>query len=138
MKEIYQIFDEQFENILEMINQSSFQNCMNISVDLTRISTLAGYNDGILISEVLESVFGQTSPLFQEYDISDAEKDSITTKFHEQICLLSKSYRNDSKGQIYEILKELRSMTTLLQFKCWNTFKRKHPEPKKFLRREML
>lgn len=138
LKDIYQIFDKQFENILAMIDQYRFQNCANISVDLIRISTLSDYKDGILISEVLESVFGQIHPLFQEYEISKDEKDSIIVKLCDQISLLSKSYRKDNKEQTYEILKELRSMTTFLQFKCWNIFKRKHSEPKRFLKKEVI
>ncbi len=121
-----------------MVDQANFKNCSNISVDLIRLSTMAEYKDGIFISEILESIFEQIAPLLEGYDIPKDERTSIIAKLHEQISLLSKSYRNDNKEQIYEILKELRSMTTLLQFKCWNILKRTQSEPKRLVRREVV
>ena len=125
MKDIYQIFDENFKVLIEMTEKMNLLGCMNTSVDLTRIATMADFKDGVLVSETLEGVFTQLGPLMEQYDIPEAERKQIKEKMHQNMILLSQNYKANDKAKLYEILRDLRSLATCFQFKCWNYWERK-------------
>lgn len=125
MKDIYQIFDENFKVLIEMTEKMNLLGCMNTSVDLTRIATMADFKDGVLVSETLEGVFTQLGPLMEQYDIPEAERKQIKEKMHQNMILLSQNYKANDKAKLYEILRDLRSLATFFQFKCWNHLERK-------------
>lgn len=125
MKDMYQIFDESFANLDNLIEKSSYTNCYNIAKDLTRISTLADYKDGILITEVLEKIFNEIEPLLLEYKIPEKDSNALKEELKKYVGLLSQSYKDENKTKVYEILKELRSVATQFQFQCWNILERK-------------
>jgi len=136
MKDVYQIFDESFATILRFLENAQYDNCYKISSDMTRIASVSEFTDGILVSEILESVFSQLSTLFGSYKIDEVGGKLIKDQLKEQISLLSKNYRIDDKNKVYPILRDLRSMVTQFQFKCWNTMSEKvEPEFKRIVRR---
>lgn len=84
---------------------------------MTRIATYADFKQGVLVSEVLEGVFGQVGPLFDMFDVPDNEKKRITKKIGQNIAALSPVYVNDA-AETYKILTELRFTATKFQFHC--------------------
>ncbi len=125
MKDIYQIFDENFKVLIEMTEKMNLVNCMNTALDLTRVSTLADFKDGLFVSETLENVFSQVGPLLDQYNIPEVEGKQIKEKMHQSMILLSQNYKANDKAKLYEILRDLRSVATCFQFKCWNSWERK-------------
>ena len=129
MKDIYQIFDENFETLARFVGKTGFKNCFNIVADLNRISTFSDFRRGVLIAEILEGVFSQIDPLLKQYDIPDTDRKQMEDKISQNIVLLSSTYKNDDKEKLYEILEDLRFTATAFQFKCWNNWKRKKGDP---------
>jgi len=125
MKDLYQIFDESFQAMIALAGKSSYINCFNISVDLTRMSVQSDFKDGIFISEILENIFQQIGPLFDQYKIDEKDVKLIKEQVCEYLVLLSKVYRDEDKTKAYEVLRDLRSMTSQFQFKCWNYLENK-------------
>ena len=125
MKDLFKIFDEHIETINKLVEEPNFLGCETIATDLITISVMSDFGDGILIGEVLEAVFSQISPLFVRFEISEKEQNAIKNKVKEQITLIGKSYNKEDKRNLYEALKNLRSLVTEFQFKCWKTIKRK-------------
>ena len=54
MKSIFDVFNEGFEEITRMVGQGNYKGSFVYSSNLTLFSTLLDYEDGILISELLE------------------------------------------------------------------------------------
>jgi len=125
MKDIYQIFDENFKVLIEMTEKMNLVNCMNTALDLTRVSALADFKDGLFVSETLENVFSQVGPLLDQYNIPEEDRKQIKEKMYQSMILLSQNYKADDKVKLYEILRDLRSHATCFQFKCWNYWERK-------------
>ena len=66
MKSIFDVFNEGFEEITRMVEQGNYKGSFVYSSNLTLFSTLLDYEDGILISELLEGVFSQVGPFAEE------------------------------------------------------------------------
>ena len=71
MKDVFDVFDEGFEEITRMVGQGNYKGPFVFSSNLTLFSTLLVYEDGILISEILEGVFSQVGPFAEELDAKD-------------------------------------------------------------------
>ncbi|MGH2574311.1 MAG: hypothetical protein ACRD92_08950 [Nitrosopumilaceae archaeon] len=138
MKDVYQIFDESLNTIRQFIEAYKFDNCTTIASELIHVTSMADYKDGIFISEILETIFSNISSLFGSYEINDDDRKLIKEQLKDQMGLLLKSYRDEDKAKIYHIVRDMRSMATQFQFKCWNMMTEKsEPEIKRFVRRQM-
>jgi len=120
MKDIYQIFDENFKSLIEMTERMELLNCRNTSLDLIRVASLADFKDGVFIIESLESIYTQVGPLLDQYDVPESDRKQIKDQLYQSIVLLSQNYKGNDKAKLYEILRDLRSFATNFQFKCWN------------------
>ena len=135
MKDVYQIFDENLNTMKQFVEEYKFANCTKIASELIRIASFSDFKDGIMISEMLEAIFSQLTPLFLNYNISDVEIKSIRIELIKQIDLLSKSYKNTDLSKIYQILRDARVLVTQFQFKCWDLMEEKlQPDTKRFAR----
>ena len=68
MREIFNVYNEGFEEIARMVGQGNYKGAFVASANLTLFSTLLDYDDGILVSEVLEGVFSQVGPLAEDLE----------------------------------------------------------------------
>jgi len=123
MKDLFQVFDENFDMIQRLLDQQNLAGCSSISTDLITISRMSNFEDGVFIGEVFESVFDQVSPLFDQYEIKAEDRDSMMQSFKEQVALTQKLYKDQDKTELYNSLKKLRNVATEFQFKCWRTMK---------------
>jgi hypothetical protein len=96
---------------------------------------MSDFRDGVLISEVFESVFDQIAPLFDQYEVSEEDRSVIKEKVKEQVAIVAKSYGIENKIELYEALKNLRVVATDFQFKC---FKMMKPKPETEARRIIM
>lgn len=138
MKDILQIFDESLMTIHKLIVDKNYEGSSGISTDLITVSVMSDFRDGVMIGEVFEGVFDQISPLFQEFEIDAEARTSITKQIADQVTLVGKSYKDENKERLYDALRNLRSIATQFQFKCFHTMKAKaemEPERVRFRRR---
>ena len=119
MKDIYQILDEGFQS-LSRLDEVSFNNCLHIAVDLTRVATYSDFKRGVLITEVLEGVFDQVGSLFEQYSVPKEDEKQIKDKIRQNIASLSSVYKNNDEAQLFKILADLRFAATSFQFHCYN------------------
>jgi hypothetical protein len=126
MKEIFQIFDESLMTIQKLINDKNYAGSSGISTDLITISVMSDFRDGIIIGEVFEGVFDQINQLFQGFKIDAESHTSIAKQIADQVTSVHKSYRDENKEGLYDALRDLRSIATQFQFKCFRTMKAKH------------
>ena len=125
MKDILEIFDQHFERINMLLEERNFLGCKRIATDLITISVMSDFGDGIFVGEVFEGVFDQISPLFKHFEVSEEEKNDMKNHVKEQVALIAKSFSKKDKRDLYETLKNLRSLVTKFQFKCWHMIKPK-------------
>lgn len=138
MKNLFQIFDENFEVIKRLVDQDNLSGCSSIATDLITISVMSKFGDGVLIGEIFEGVFDQIGPLFNRFEISEDEGNAAKEKIKEQVKLVAEAYKHEDKKELYEALKNLRTVATELQFKCANIMKRKtEGEESRHLRQRM-
>lgn len=116
MKSIFDVFNEGFEEITLMVGQGNYKGSFVYSSNLTLFSTLLDYEDGILISELLEGVFSQVGPFAEE--LNPEEIGSINEQLAAQMKIIAGSYRAEDKTILYQALRDLRSIATKFQIKC--------------------
>lgn len=116
MKSIFDVFNEGFEEITRMVEQGNYKGSFVYSSNLTLFSTLLDYEDGILISELLEGVFSQVGPFAEE--LNPEEIRSINEQLAAQMKIIAGSYRAEDKTILYQALRDLRSIATKFQIKC--------------------
>ncbi len=116
MKSIFDVFNEGFEEITRMVEQGNYKGSFVYSSNLTLFSTLLDYEDGILISELLEGVFSQVGPFAEE--LNPEEIRSINEQLAAQMKIIAGSYRAEDKNILYQALRDLRSIATKFQIKC--------------------
>lgn len=124
-KNIFEIFDENLIKLKNQVDEKNYNNCFRITIDLTRISTLSNFKDGLLISEILENVFQQIDSIIIQYIVEKEETDELNRQVTEILDIILKSYKDESKQNLYDALKELRYIATQFQFKNWHTKKQK-------------
>ncbi len=130
MKDVYQVFDDGFQNI-SRFDETGFKNCFYIAADMTRIATYLDFKQGVLVAEVLEGIFSQVGPLFEYYVIPNDDKKRIKDKIDQGVALLSSAYKNDDMAKLCEILTDLRFAATSFQLKSfthWKQVKKDRPE----------
>ncbi len=116
MKDVFDVFNEGFEEITRMVGQGNYKGSFVYSSNLTLFSTLLDYEDGILISEILEGVFSQVGPFAEEMDAK--EIGSINEQLAAQMKTITGSYRAEDKNILYQALRDLRSLATQFQMRC--------------------
>lgn len=116
MKSIFDVFNEGFEEITRMAGKGNYKGSFVYSSNLTLFSTLLDYEDGILISELLEGVFSQVGPFAEE--LNPEEIGSINEQLAAQMKIIAGSYRAEDKNTLYQALRDLRSIATKFQIKC--------------------
>ena len=131
MKDVIQVLDEKLDSIIIMIGEDHLHGCFTTSMDLSRFSTLAEYDDGIFISEIFESVFSQIGPLFETFQISEDDKKQLLSAITKQIVCIKNSFQKDNKEELYLGLQQLRSIATKFQIKCYETVKEKKERDKR-------
>ena len=131
MKDVYQILDEGFQS-LSRLDEISFNNCLHMAIDLTRVATYSDFKQGVLIAEVLEGVFSQVGSLFEQYDVPKEDGKQIKDTIRQNIASLSSVYKNNDEAQLFKILADLRFAATSFQFHCythWELVKDPHMRP---------
>jgi len=128
MKGVKEVFDEKLKLINEMIEKDHLRGGYITSTDLTRYSTMSDFDDGILISELLENVFSEIGPLFEMYQIEEENKKRLLEEIKEQISKLKQYIQKPDEKQLYLALRQLRSTATKFQMITWEQAKRK-PKP---------
>ena len=125
MQNNLEVFDEYLSRLELAIEQNRLSNCYAMCSRLTRYSTMSGYQDGVLISEILESIFLQLRDLFDTTNIPETEQKEVLTELKTHVASIRATYKDDDKNSIYNTLKEIRNLTTGFQFHCWDTFSAK-------------
>ncbi|MCK9299429.1 hypothetical protein HL657_07790 [Methanoculleus sp. YWC-01] len=116
MKDVFDVFNEGFEEITRMVEQGNYKGPFVYSSNLTLFSTLLDYEDGILVSEILEGVFSQVGPFAEELGAEEIR--SINEQLAAQMKIITDSYRTEDKNALYQALRDLRSIATKFQIKC--------------------
>lgn len=113
MKDVFDVYKENFEEIIQMIEQGNYKGSFVASTYLTLVSSTLDYTDGVLISEILEGVFSQIGPAAEG---SEPERVKVLNEqLTAQMRILTDSYRAEDKNALYLALRDLRSIATKFQ-----------------------
>lgn len=124
MKDILEVFNENLLSIYNLLDSGNLRGCFIGSANLTMFSAMANYDDGVIITEVMQGVFSEVGPLFDEYQIDEKEKEQIITEMKNSVGDIIKSYNDKNKNNLYLALKNLRHRATQFQMKCWKMMKK--------------
>ena len=113
--------EKPFCDILEQLKDSNFNGCAHISSDLIRASILFENIDGVMIAEVLESVFGQLYHLKSNYNINQEKHNALIDDLVNDIQKLDYSLKNNNDIETYNTLKNIRYIATKFQVRVWHT-----------------
>jgi len=104
-------------DIKEMAVKQRFANAFGISSELTKFSILVDNEDTILIGEILEGIFSQIGPIFDNYKLNDEEINLFVSGLIADLNSLIVNYQDKNYNKLYLDLKNLRSKSTKLQIK---------------------
>lgn len=96
-----------------MVGQGNYKGAFVASANLTLFSTLLDYDDGILVSEVLEGVFSQVGPLAE--DLETEEVRPTNEQLAAKMQVVTDTYRAEDKNALYQALRDIRSIATKFQ-----------------------
>ncbi|MCL2258169.1 MAG: hypothetical protein FWC14_08310 [Candidatus Bathyarchaeota archaeon] len=119
MKQLSEILNNLFSSLLNTIENMQFFGCANIATELTHVSKLADFKDGVFIGEVFESTFIQIGELQRDFTVVNNEFILFkeTTKADIQSIMKVYSDAEKNKTVIYDALKNIRYNATVLQLK---------------------
>jgi hypothetical protein len=117
MKDLNQISEEYFSSLFDSLDKSNFMSCASISSDFIKFSEIIDFNDGVFIGEIFESVFMQITTEISKYQVTDEEINELKVGLNKSITIVSSIYNESDKNELYNILKEMRLITTKFQFK---------------------
>jgi len=129
MKEVNQIFKEYFFSLVEPVKQSNYRSCASISSDIIKFSEIIGFDDGVFIGEIFESIFMQITNELSNFQSSEEEQQGLKTNILTSIGLISKCYEEPNRTELYNALKEMRLITTKFQFQLRRQCKFKQQVP---------
>jgi hypothetical protein len=116
MKDVFNVYSEGFEEVARMVAQGNYKGAFVASSHLTLFSTLLDYDDGILVSEVLEGVFSQVGPFAEELETEETR--STNEQMAAQMKIIADAFRAEDKNALYLALRDIRSTATKFQIKC--------------------
>ena len=116
MKDTHQIFDEYFLSLIEPLKESIYRSCGCISNDIIRFSEIVGFDDGVFIGEVFESIFNEIDTELSRYQTADDTHQALKINLLKSISMVSKCYEETNKTELYNALKGMRLTTTRFQY----------------------
>lgn len=117
MKDVYEAFEEHLHDMINFAGDLKLKECFLTATNLTRLCTLLGFKRGVFIAEILESVFTQVDPIFQNYAVPEDDKKQIVDNMTRNLSALLSDYKGD-KARVYDILEDLRFTATEFQIRC--------------------
>jgi hypothetical protein len=124
MNDVYTVFEGRLKFLIDVLDEHNYVNCFRSMLDLTVFCTMAEYEDGVLISEVLENVFYDMAYLYDTRQVEDKDKIEITRLLKKQIAEILKTYRTDT-NKAYASLKKMRFESTKHQLHWENMANKK-------------
>lgn len=106
------IFDTSLNSIKEMVEIRNYDSCVSRTIDLTTVSLYFDYETGLLISEVLEDVFGQVDNTIRARVVDDSHQDSVSNDLRRYLDDILNSYKNNDKNNLFTALMKIRSTAT--------------------------
>ncbi|GAB6286052.1 MAG: hypothetical protein STSR0009_22530 [Methanoregula sp.] len=116
MKDTYQIFEEYFLSLVHPLEEANFRSCGCISNDIILYSEIVGFDDGVFIGEVFESIFLEIDTEITRFQASDENLQLLIVNLRKFIGVVSKCYVGTDKNDLYTALKEMRLITTKFQY----------------------
>jgi hypothetical protein len=130
MKDVYKVFDDNLNLIINIIDETSLSNCFRISADLVMFSTMAEFEEGVFISEVLEGVIWDIDSSISGYENDPTEISQLIDEIKNQIGEILNCYKKD-ENKVNLILKKMRFYATSFSIGCRKT-KREKPSENQF------
>lgn len=125
MKEVPEIFKENLLSISNLLDSGNLRACYIGSANLTMFSVMSDYDDGVIITEVLQGVFSEIGPLFDDYQIEEKDSEQLMDEMKNYMKDIIKNYDERNKNDLYSALKKLRHAATKFQMQCWKVMKKK-------------
>ncbi|WP_174591672.1 hypothetical protein [Methanocella conradii] len=115
MKDAFQALEDNIRVIINLVERNDYNSSRRFCTYLITTYTFLDYDDGILIFEILESVMDQIEDGLGFFEISDDVKNDLSKQIIKQLGIILTSYNNKNKEQLYDSLKEIRSIATRFQ-----------------------
>ncbi len=118
MKDFKEGFLENISKIQLQFDESNFIGCRRLSSELIAASNFFDFVDGVLIAEILESIFDNLNELNDRYEIEKedlAELNKLITNIIKMINNSNLNFNDKNKIKIYDLLKDFRVKATRMQ-----------------------
>lgn len=107
--------------MIALAGKRNLRACFVTAANMTRLFALLDFKRGVFICEVLDGVFSQPGPLFDNYKVPQGDANEQTDNIARNLRALMSDYKGD-KSQLYDILEDVRGTATAFQSKCISTF----------------
>lgn len=122
-------YKEGLSRIRDCLLDTNFMACMNGSTDLVQVSEFMGFQEGVFIGEILESMFDSLTEMTKMYDYKKEEIEPAKTEVLQLVKYLEKHFptKDDQiSAELYALLVSTRFCVTKSQiaFEREKEFKR--------------
>ncbi len=119
--------------VRECLDQD-YRTVSQIVVDITRVSRALGSKSGVLVGEVLESVFAQLFYEFKTHELDPKQTDMELSKIRPFLDDLIEAIKSGDDGKVYASLAEIRFYTTQQQIEFSTKYKRSEIARRRLIR----
>jgi hypothetical protein len=125
-----QKYKEALGRIRDDLSDTNIRGCLNNSTDLTRMSDFVGFDEGILIGEILEGIFDNFEDMLDLFEHKPEEIEPIKKELMSLISILEEkipSKNEQVKAELYTTLVSARCCVTHLQIQFMREKKPRRP-----------
>ncbi len=121
LSNVKELFKSPLEKMITQTERGNFLGCSYMATDLIRASILHNDADIVMIFEVLESVFYQTSRVTRSFNITDEVMSKLKSDIIINLRQLLSALENNDQESIYVSLRDIRHAGTKFQFNAFHT-----------------
>jgi hypothetical protein len=125
-----QNYKEALGRIRDDLSDTNLRGCLNNSTDLTRMADFVGFDEGVLIGEILEGIFDNFEDMINLFEYKPEEIEPIKKELMALISVIEEKIPSKSeraKAKLYATLVSARCCVTHLQIQFFREKRPKKP-----------
>jgi hypothetical protein len=117
MRDFNTVFQDNLREIGELLGKKDFESAFKSIGAITYYCSLSENELGVFISEVLEGVFSQVGPIFDNFQLPEDDEREFMVKLQNEYSNLIHAISDDNNSVIFEALVSIRYVSTQFQVK---------------------
>lgn len=116
MANIDDVIDTCLKRMKDLVKEKNYTACSSLANDLTTVALRFNYESGMLLSAVLDDVFGQVGHTLRMRTVNDQYQNEVRDQLRRYLDEILQSHKKDDKNDLFIALMKIRSTATRLYY----------------------